>query len=107
MLDFLIQQLRQFIFVIAEHGDIVLLGSLGLVTLGFGPIGRGIGARLRRNVDADRRELAAAGMRTEVDELRERLDFSERVVGELRCRLGAAASRTVDEPPDRRELTPV
>ena len=97
---FLIQQLRQFIFTLASHGDVVFLGTLGIAVFGLGPIGRALAARLR-GVQAGSDEALKSGLA----EVQERLDFSERILGELRARL--LGSGAADQPTPRRATTPV
>ena len=79
--DFWTRQFAQFIFSIASHGATVLVSALGITVLGLGPIGRAVAARIRgRNAADDSLEA----LRTGITELQDRLDFSERVLTELR-----------------------
>lgn len=81
--EFLIQQLRQFIFMLANNGHWVFLGTLGIGVFGLGPIGRALAARIRGPA-ADQASLDA--LKAGIADLQERLDFSERVLTELRQR---------------------
>ena len=92
--DFLIQQLGQFIFTLASNGPVVFLGTLGILVFGLGPIGRGIARRIATTEvpPLPAEDPAAASLKATVAELQERLDFSERVLADLRERPDAANS---------------
>jgi hypothetical protein len=97
---FWFRQFSQFIFTLASHGDVVLLGTLAISVFGLGPIGRALAARIRGTPSDD----SLAALRSGMSELQERLDFSERVLGELRQRL--IGGEAPPEPPAR-VVTPV
>jgi len=99
--DFWTHQFAQFVFSIATHGATVLLTTLGITVFGLGPIGRAVAARIRGG-HADDDSLGA--LTNGITELQERLDFSERVLGELRQQL-IAGSKPLELPP-RRMVTP-
>ncbi|HEY6926182.1 MAG TPA: hypothetical protein VI653_22050 [Steroidobacteraceae bacterium] len=100
--DFWTRQFAQFIFSIASHGAAVLVSSLGITVFGLGPLGRAVAARIRGRHAADD-SLEALG--TGITELQDRLDFSERVLTELRQQLIAGGKPSEAAPP-RRMATP-
>jgi len=103
--DFWTRQFSQFIFMLASHGDVVFLGTLAITVLGLGPIGRALAARIRGGSALALADDSLGALRNGMTELQERLDFSERILGELRQRLlepGPAPERK--EP--RRIVTP-
>ncbi len=100
--DFWTRQFAQFIFSIASHGATVLVSTLGITVFGLGPIGRALAARIRgRNAADDSLEALRTGM----NELQDRLDFSERVLTELRQQL-IAGGKPLEVAPPRRMATP-
>ena len=100
--DFWTRQFAQFVFSIATHGATVLVSALGITVLGLGPIGRAVAARIRgRNAADDSLEA----LRTGVTELQDRLDFSERVLTELRQKL-IAGGKPPEAAPPHRMVTP-
>ena len=100
--DFWTRQFAQFIFSIATHGAAVLVSTLGITVFGLGPIGRAVAARIRgRKVADDSLEALTSG----ITELQERLDFSERVLTELRQQL-ISGGKPPEAAPPRRVVTP-
>jgi hypothetical protein len=85
--EFLIQQLRQFIFTLASQGPLVFLGTLGILVFGLGPVGRALAARIRGSEFRPGlpQDPSVTGLQATVSELQERLDFSERMMAELRA----------------------
>lgn len=104
--EFLIQQLRQFIFDLASNGHVVFLTTLGILVFGLGPIGRAIAKRIRGSESPPLEDPSLPALKASVSELQERLDFSERVLAELRDRQGGPG---ILPGPERtaREVTPV
>ena len=84
---YLIQMLRQFVFACASYGHIVFLGTLGITVIGLGPIGRAMASRIRGGRALEPNDPALREVKTELSELQGRLDFSERVLLEVRQRL--------------------
>ena len=78
------------------------MSSLGITVFGLGPLGRAVAARIRgRHATDDSLE----GLRTGITELQDRLDFSERVLTELRQKL-IAGGKPPEAAPPRRMVTP-
>ncbi len=105
--DFLMRQLAVFIYTLARNGPVVFLGTLGIAVFGLGPIGRALAARIRGvapSLPADDPSLAA--LKAGMTDLQERLDFSERVLTELRQRLIGGGGPVPPAPPGR-AVTPV
>jgi hypothetical protein len=100
--DFWTRQFAQFIFSLASHGAAVLVSTLGITVFGLGPIGRAVAARIRGRNDADD---SLEALRTGFAELQDRLDFSERVLTELRQKL-IAGGKPPEAAPPRRMVTP-
>lgn len=98
------QQFTQFIFVLANNGHVVLLGTLGILAVSFGPIGRALAARLRSGT---REAAVLEALKAELVELQERVDFSERAVAEVRRQLLHATPDTADHLQVSEESTPV
>jgi len=88
MPSFWVQQWHQFIFVLANNGATVFLGTLIVAVLGLGPIGKAIARRLSsKSAPAfPAPDPSLVEMRATLEEVLERLDFSERVLSELRGR---------------------
>jgi phosphoglycerate dehydrogenase-like enzyme len=102
------QQWHQFIFMLANNGAMVFLGTLAIGVFGLGPIGRALAARLRGSAtpalpDSD---PSAAALKATLDEVIERLDFSERVLSELNSRSIGVAPAQIQHRTSR-EITPV
>jgi len=100
--DFWTRQFAQFIFTIASHGAAVLVSTLGIGVFGLGPIGRALAARIR---GASLAEDSLGALKSSMSEVQERLDFSERVLTELRQRLLSPGAPAQAEKPNR-VLTP-
>lgn len=100
--DFWARQFSQFIFTIASHGAAVFVSTLGITVFGLGPIGRAVAARIRGGHAVDDSLGALKGGLTE---LQERLDFSERVLTELRQQQ-IVGGKPPEVAPPRRMVTP-
>jgi hypothetical protein len=74
--------LQQLLADLASNASIILISFFSVGVLGLGPIGRGLGRRLRGSTAA---EDEAQRLRAEVELIQERLDFSERVLHQLRA----------------------
>ncbi|MGB7212521.1 MAG: hypothetical protein WBC97_07830 [Gemmatimonadales bacterium] len=74
---------------------ILLFGGGTAIAISFSPIGAAIAARIRGNaavVDTDPQVLAELDdLRGQLSELHERMDFSERLLGQVRPRDAADA----------------
>ena len=108
--SFLVQQLRQFIFILASYGHIVFLGTLAITVFGLGPIGRAIASRIRSGPTPNPpvSDPSLAALTATIGEVVERLDFSERLLTELNHNALGAGSRQGQAPPDAmREITPI
>ena len=108
MPSFWMQMWHQFVFTLADHGAAVFLGTLAIGTFGFGPIGRALAARLRGSPlpIAPTGDASLPTIKASLDEMLERLDFSERVLAELHSRSsGVTPSQLPARTP--REVTPV
>ena len=91
--------LQQFLSNLASNASTILISFFTVGVLGLGPIGRGLGRRLRGTTAA---EDEARQLRAEVELIQERLDFSERVLHQLRD-----PSDHATDAPTTREVTPV
>lgn len=108
--SFLVQQLRQFIFMLASYGHVVFLGTLAITVFGLGPIGRAIASRIRSGSTPAPpvSDPALAALTTTIGEVLERLDFSERLLTELNHKaLGAGARPRQAQSEAAHEVTPV
>ena len=94
--QFIIQQLRQFLFDMANHGAAVFLGTLGITVLGLGPIGRALASRIRGGA-ADDATLGA--LQQELSELNRRQDYAEGILVELRRRALPSSSQAEEPSP--------
>ncbi|HQR17659.1 MAG TPA: hypothetical protein PK948_04790 [Gemmatimonadales bacterium] len=103
----------EFVWQLASHGSGLVFGALAIGVFGLGPIGRALARRIQAPADAalaGERQLEA--LRSQLAELQERADFSERLLTEIRqVQLGAPA-RADRIPPvapsfERRLVTPV
>ena len=95
--QFLIQQLRQFIFTMANNGHWVFLGTLAITVVGLGPIGRGLGSRLRSGKSLDAADPTLRALRGDLAELSARQDFAASILVELKRR-GPRAGRDAESP---------
>jgi hypothetical protein len=103
--DFWTRQFAQFIFTIASHGAAVFVSTLGIMVFGLGPVGRAAAARIRGGAASGLADDSLGDLKSGMTELQDRLDFSERVLTELRQRLLAPGDAT-QQPPPRRIVTP-
>ena len=102
---FLMRQLEQFIYMLASHGHIVFLGTLGITVFGLGPIGRALAARIRGTTSALSDEASLSALKAGLTELQGRLDFSERILNVRQRLIGSGESAPPIPPP--RATTPV
>ena len=98
------QQFTQFIFVLANNGHVVFLGTLGILAVSFGPIGRALAARLRSGT---REAGVLEALKAELVELQERVDFSERAIADVHRRLIDATPHAAGHLQASEEPTPV
>ena len=91
--------LQQLLADLASNASIILISFFSVGVLGLGPIGRGLGRRLRGSTAA---EDEAQRLRAEVELIQERLDFSERVLHQLR----APTEDPAHTEPTTRAITP-
>ena len=91
--DWLLQQLLSGL---ATNATTLLISFFTVSVFGLGPIGRGLGARLRGTADQEARRLQA-----EIDQLNERLDFSERLLHQVRPGMREVTAETtgITTPP--------
>lgn len=66
---------------LVENASTIILTVFTVSVLGLGPIGKGLGRRLRGSTEA---EEESRRLQSEVEQLHERLDFSERLLHQLR-----------------------
>jgi hypothetical protein len=103
------QQLRQFIFMLASFAHIFFLGTLAITVFGLGPIGRAIASRIRSGPAPapPARDPSLADLTTTIGEVLERLDFSERLLTELNHKaLGTGSRPRQAQSEAMREITP-
>jgi hypothetical protein len=103
--DFWIRQWHQFIFELATNGAAVFLGTLGITVLGLGPIGRAIAARIRGGPAGALPENTLDELRSGMTEMQERLDFSERMLTDVRQKL-LEPGKPIEPREPRRVVTP-
>lgn len=102
--DFWARQFSQFIFDLATHGTTVLLGTLTVTILGLGPIGRAIAARIRGGPGA-LPDGSIDALKSGMADMQERLDFSERMLTDVRQHL-LEPGKPVEPREPRRVVTP-
>ena len=95
-------QWHQLVWTLVTHAPTIFLGVLGITVFGLGPIGRGIGARLRGEHAKPLEDPSLPALKSAMSEVLERLDFSERVLSDLHRRTldPTAPSVTREEPPE-------
>lgn len=81
--------IQRLLVGLADNASTILISLFTVSVFGLGPIGRGLGARLRGSADEESRRLQA-----EVDQLNERLDFSERLLHQVRPGMPEPAGET-------------
>ena len=94
---------QTLLFRLAEHAQLVIPALFATAVLGLGPIGRAVARRLSSG-SAEAEELAS--MRQQLLELQERLDYTERVLGETRRQVPPPPTPPA-RPTDERVRTPV
>lgn len=88
--DFWARQFSNFIYALATHGHVIVLGTLAITVFGLGPIGRALAARIRGGPALPQDDPTVGALKAGISDVQERLDFSERVLAELRQqRLGS------------------
>ena len=99
-------QWHQLVFVLVNNAATLFLGTLGVTVFGLGPIGRGLAARLRGDHATPLEDPSLPALKSAMNEVLERLDFSERVLSELHQRSGGSSALPARHktPP---EVTPV
>ena len=103
--DFWLRQWHQFIFTLSSQGPIVLLGTLSVTILGLGPIGRAIAARIRSGPLGALPDETLEALRSGMADLQERLDFSERMLTDVRQKL-LEPGKPIEPREPRRVVTP-
>ena len=73
--------LQRLLADLTGNASVILISFFTVGVLGLGPIGRGLGRRLSGSNAA---EEETRRLRTELDLVQERLDFSERMLHQLR-----------------------
>ena len=95
---------QTLLFRLAEHAQVVIPALFATAVLGLGPIGRAIARRLSAGaVESD--ELAS--LREQLVELQERVDYTERLLGEARKQVPPPPGTPAARPGDERARTPV
>jgi len=87
---------------LVDHASTIILTVFTVSVVGLGPIGRGLGRRLRGSTGA---EEESHRLQAEVEQLNERLDFSERLLHQLRP--GVEPMEPTGEATTREAVTPV
>ena len=105
MNDFWLNQWHQFIFQLASHGASVFLCTLGITVVGLGPIGRAIAARIRGGPAGALPDETLEALKSGMAEMQERLDFSERMITDVRQHL-LEPGKPIEPREPRRVTTP-
>ena len=71
--------IQRLLVGLADNASMILISLFSVSVFGLGPIGRGLGRRLSGSAEQETSRLQA-----QVDQLNERLDFSERLLHQLR-----------------------
>lgn len=87
---------------LVDNASTIILTVFTVSVVGLGPIGRGLGRRLRGSTEA---EEESRRLQSEVEQLHERLDFSERLLHQLRP--AVAPMEPTDETTTPEAVTPV
>jgi hypothetical protein len=87
---------------LVDHASTIILTVFTVSVVGLGPIGRGLGRRLRGSTEA---EEESHRLQAEVEQLNERLDFSERLLHQLRP--GVQPVEPADTTTTQESVTPV
>ena len=103
--DFWVRQWHQFIFDLATHGATVFLATLTVTIFGLGPIGRAIAARIRGGPAGALPDGTLEALKSGMAEMQERLDFSERMITDVRQHL-LEPGKPVEPREPRRVVTP-
>lgn len=103
--DFWLREWHQFIFTIASQGPLMVLGVLSITVLGLGPIGRAIAARIRSGPSGALPDESLEAVRHGMADVQERLDFSERMLADVRHHLLEPGTPVPPREP-RRVVTP-
>jgi len=90
---------QQLLSNLAGNASTILISFFTVGVLGLGPIGRGFGRRLS---GSNATEEETSRLRAELDLVQERLDFSERVLHQLRPGMPESADTGTTE-----SVTPV
>ena len=95
---------QTLLFRLAEHAQVVIPALFATAVLGLGPIGRAVARRLAGSA-AESDELAS--LREQLVELQERVDYTERLLGEARKQVPPPSNPPVIRSGNERARTPV